>query len=127
MTSPRQAATAALSAHTCRGHCPWARLTPGSGTLNGSAQANHSTSSLAPGSHGITAVYGGDSNFTGSTSSNFTETVNYPVATITSLSLASDLTGQQANGPFLAIWQSGEGNFPGRRELRSLAGQASSS
>jgi hypothetical protein len=38
------------------------------GTLNASRQASFSTSSLSVGSHSITAVYGGDSNFTGSPS-----------------------------------------------------------
>jgi len=40
----------------------------GSGSLNGSGVATFSTSTLAAGTHSITAVYGGDSNFTGSTS-----------------------------------------------------------
>jgi hypothetical protein len=50
--------------------------TLGSGSLNGSGQATFSTSVLALGSHSITAVYGGDANFTGSTSSSFTESVD---------------------------------------------------
>jgi uncharacterized protein (UPF0548 family) len=40
----------------------------GSGSLNGSGTATFSTSTLAAGTHSITAVYGGDSNFNGSTS-----------------------------------------------------------
>jgi hypothetical protein len=50
--------------------------TIGSGTLSGSA-ASFSTSSLGVGSHTITASYGGNSNFAGSTG-NLTQTVNPP-------------------------------------------------
>jgi hypothetical protein len=39
----------------------------GTGTLNASGQATYTTSSLTVGSHVITAVYGGDGNFNGST------------------------------------------------------------
>ena len=48
--------------------------TLGSGTLS-SGQATYSTSSLALGAHSITAVYGGDSNYSGSTSPVLTQTV----------------------------------------------------
>jgi len=41
----------------------------GSGTLNTSGVATYTTSALALGSHSISAVYAGDPNFTGSTSS----------------------------------------------------------
>ena len=44
-----------------------ASTTLGTGTLSGGV-ATFSTSSLAIGSHTITAVYGGDTNFNGSTS-----------------------------------------------------------
>jgi hypothetical protein len=47
----------------------------GSGTLNGSGVATWSTSSLVAGGHTITAVYGGDSNFT-SSSNYVNQTVN---------------------------------------------------
>ena len=50
--------------------------TLGTGSLNGSGQATFSTATLAGGSHSITAAYGGDTNFTGSTSSVLTQTVN---------------------------------------------------
>jgi hypothetical protein len=49
--------------------------TLGTETLNVS-RASFKTNSLAVGSHSITAVYGGDSNFTGSTSLALTQTVN---------------------------------------------------
>ena len=50
--------------------------TLGTATLNGSGQATFTTSTLAAGSHSITASYGGDANFKGSTSPKFTQTVN---------------------------------------------------
>ena len=50
--------------------------TLGSGTLNGSGKATFVISTLAVGPHSITAVYGGNSTFSGSTSPVLTETVN---------------------------------------------------
>jgi hypothetical protein len=50
--------------------------TLGTGTLNGSGTATLATSSLTAGSHTITAVYGGDGNFTGSTSGNLSQNIN---------------------------------------------------
>ena len=63
--------------------------TLGSGTLNGSGVATYSTSTLSAGSHSITAVYGGDSNFSGSTSAVLTQVVNTPVLLSTTTALAS--------------------------------------
>jgi hypothetical protein len=60
----------------------------GTGTLNASGQASFTTSSLSAGSHSITAVYGGDSNFTGSTSPVLTQVVG---KTGTSTALTSSL------------------------------------
>jgi hypothetical protein len=54
--------------------------TLGTGTL-ASGQAGFSTSSLALGSHSITAVYGGDANFQGSTSAALTQAVRAPTST----------------------------------------------
>ena len=48
----------------------------GSGSLDASGVATFATASLGVGTHSITAVYGGDSGHTGSTSSALTETVN---------------------------------------------------
>jgi hypothetical protein len=45
-------------------------------TVDGSAQATYTTDALAVGSHSMTAVYGGDPNFSGSTSAMLTQTVN---------------------------------------------------
>jgi predicted transcriptional regulator len=60
--------------------------TLGTGTLNASGQASFTISSLSAGSHSITAVYGGDSNFTGSTSPALTQTVVGQAGTSTALS-----------------------------------------
>jgi hypothetical protein len=49
--------------------------TLGTGALNGSGHAILFTAALAVGSHSITAVYGGDGNFTGSTSAALTQNV----------------------------------------------------
>ncbi len=48
----------------------------GNGTLNASAQATFTTSSLDVAGHSITAVYGGDSNFASSTSSALDDSVD---------------------------------------------------
>ncbi len=63
----------------------------GSGPLNGTAQATFSTSALAQGSHPITAVYNGDANFNGSTSSILTQVVNATGGTPSSTALVSSL------------------------------------
>lgn len=60
----------------------------GTGTLsNGTAAL--AISSLSVGTHSLTAVYGGDTNDAGSTSSVLTETVNQPTQTVTTTSLTS--------------------------------------
>jgi hypothetical protein len=50
--------------------------TLGTGTVNAARQATFTTALLAVGTHSITAVYGGDSNFSTSTSAASSETVN---------------------------------------------------
>src|SRR5205085_1045200 len=50
--------------------------TRGTGSVNAAGQATFTISSLAVAGHPITAVYGGDANFTASTSAPLTETVN---------------------------------------------------
>jgi len=57
-------------------------ITLGSGSLT-SGSATLTTSLLAAGSHSITAVYGGDSIYSGSTSSVLTQVVNNPMPVIT--------------------------------------------
>jgi hypothetical protein len=61
----------------------------------GSDQATFTTSSLAAGSHALTAIYGGDTNFSGSTSSAVTQNVGQ-AATSTSISASpnSPIFGQ---------------------------------
>jgi hypothetical protein len=58
--------------------------TLGTGILS-AGSASFSINSLTVGSHTITAVYGGDTNDNGSTSSSITETVTKPVISTTSL------------------------------------------
>ena len=62
--------------------------TLGSVAVNASGVATYTTSSLTVGSHNITAVYGGDANDAGSTSTGITETVT-AYATQTSLAASS--------------------------------------
>jgi hypothetical protein len=50
--------------------------TLGTGTLTPGGIATFTTSTLSPGSHNITAVYGGDTNFAGSTSAVLVQNVN---------------------------------------------------
>ncbi len=69
--------------------------TIGTGTLNGAGQATFSTSSLAVGSHSITAVYGGNTNFLTSTSAALSQTVNQASTTTTLTSSANpSVSGQ---------------------------------
>ncbi len=56
----------------------------GTGTLNGSDNATFTTSALALGSHNITAVYGGDSNFSGSSGA-LTQVISQENSSSTSL------------------------------------------
>jgi hypothetical protein len=68
----------------------------GMGSLNTAGQAAFPTSSLSEGTHSITAVYGGDSNFATSTSTALTQTVNPASATNTTVasSLNPSTVGQ---------------------------------
>jgi thermitase len=70
--------------------------TLGSGTLSGGL-ATLAVSTLAPGSHSITATYSGDTNYNGSTSGAMMETVNPPAPVITS-SLSASGTQNTAFG-----------------------------
>jgi hypothetical protein len=62
--------------------------TLGAGTVNGTGQATFSTSSLTVGGHSITAVYGGDSNYAGSTSAVLTQSV---IVTSSSVAISSSV------------------------------------
>ena len=55
----------------------------GNGSLNGSGVATFSTTSLAAGMHSITAQYGGDNNFSGSTSNAVATTIAAPAGNFT--------------------------------------------
>jgi hypothetical protein len=69
-------------------------LTLATATLS-SGQASFATSLLSVGSHSITAVYNGDSNFTGSTSVALTQTVNMaPTTTALTSSPSPSVFGQ---------------------------------
>lgn len=61
----------------------------GTGTLNGGGLATLVNGSLGAGNHSITATYIGDSNYTGSTSSTLTQTVNQGTSTTTLASSAN--------------------------------------
>ena len=63
--------------------------TLGSSPLDSSGHASLTTSSLSPGSHSLTAIYSGDGNETGSTSSAVNESV-VPAATATALSSSAN-------------------------------------
>jgi Bacterial Ig-like domain (group 3)/FG-GAP-like repeat len=72
----------------------------GTGTLNAQGVATLSTTALAAGTHSITASYGGDSNFAGSTSQAVSVTVNAAVTTV------STTTGLTASASSIAAGQS---------------------
>ena len=63
--------------------------TLGTGTLNSTGQATFATTTLAVGSHTITAVYGGDPKFSGSTSAALPQTVSKDASTAAITSSAS--------------------------------------
>jgi autotransporter-associated beta strand protein len=76
----------------------------GTGSVNGSGQATLSISSLSLGGHSITAVYGGDSNFTGSTSSTLTQTVTPgPPAKVVYSVQPSNATAGVADSPSIVV------------------------
>ena len=57
----------------------------GSGQLNGSGVATYATLTLYPGVYSLTAVYQGDANYSGSTSTAFTQTVLNQLNTVTTV------------------------------------------
>lgn len=70
----------------------------GMGALGSSGSGSYSTANLTAGVHTITAVYSGDGNYLGSTSSTFTQTVNAPgyslSVTPTTVTIAGGQSGQ---------------------------------
>jgi hypothetical protein len=84
--------------------------TLGTGTLDGTGRATYATSALATGSHSITAVYGGDSNFATATSSTLTQNINaYASTTTLTSSLNPSAKGQSVTFTATA---SGAGGTP---------------
>jgi hypothetical protein len=88
----------------------------GTATVNGGA-ATFSTSTLAAGSHSITASYSGDSNFAGSVSSVVTVVVSAPAKTKTTTSISASATqltvGQTLTLSISVAPQSGSGTPTG--------------
>jgi hypothetical protein len=83
----------------------------GTGTLTSSAMATFTTSSLAVGSHPITAQYGGDPNFASSTSNPITQIINLkPSATMLTSSINPSVGGQSVT--FTATVTSTAGGTP---------------
>ena len=70
--------------------------TLGTGTLNGTGTASFTTSALAVGSHAITAIYGGDGNFTTSSSNAASQIVNQASTTTTLAASPSSTTYGQS-------------------------------
>jgi hypothetical protein len=86
--------------------------TLGTGTLSGNT-ATFSTSALSIATHTISAVYGGDSSFNGSTSSNLSQVVNNPSTTLTINSSVNPSTYNQSV-TFTARLTNAGGNFSGQ-------------
>jgi hypothetical protein len=82
----------------------------GTGTLNGSGVATLSTTTLAAGAHSLTASYGGDTNFSGSTSSAVTVTVTAGVATTTKLSSSAASAVSGTSLTFSAVVSAASGS-----------------
>jgi hypothetical protein len=94
-----------------------------SGTLDASGEAFFTTNSLSTGTHSITMVYGGDANFSGSTSSAFTITVPGAPLTPTSTALvvnnANSTYGGAITGTVTVTPQSGSGTPTGTVTISS--------
>ena len=72
-------------------------VTMGTGTLNSSGAATLQTSTLAVGVHTITAIYGGDANFVGSTSPGLTQWIGQDPTTTSVYAPVSASLGQVVN------------------------------
>ena len=101
--------------------------TLGTGAIS-SGTATYGTSALSVGSHSITAVYGGDSNYNGSTSSVLTQTINaVPQVTTTSLpagkagtSYSATLAATAGTTPY--TWSISSGSLPAGLSLNASTG-----
>jgi hypothetical protein len=80
--------------------------------IDGNGAAAFSTSALVGGAHTITAVYSGDANFTGSTSTALTQTVNKAASTV-ALSSSNNPSTFGASVIFSAMASSGAGTPTG--------------
>lgn len=80
--------------------------TLGTRTLS-SAKAVFTTSSLTIGPHSVTAVYGGDSNFSGSTSASSIQQVQYEPAGTTCLGSPGHQILQPINSDGTSVWKQG--------------------
>jgi trimeric autotransporter adhesin len=89
--------------------------TLGTGTLSATGVATYATTALPTGADSITAVYGGDGNFSGSTSSAVTVTVNAAVppsfALINSGNITENPGATTGNGSTISV--TGSGGFSG--------------
>ena len=91
----------------------------GIGTLGNTGMATYTTSALAVGAHSITAVYGGDGNYTVSTSVATPQTVN-PASTTTALTVTPGSTtyGQSVTlTATIAVVSPGAGSLTGSVEF----------
>lgn len=77
--------------------------TLGAGTLNGASAASFTTSALSTGRHSISAVYGGDANFSVSTSAALSQAVNLPADSIKLRALQIQATKLEAQGSGQAV------------------------
>ncbi|HEY6946509.1 MAG TPA: Ig-like domain repeat protein [Candidatus Acidoferrum sp.] len=109
-----QAVTFTATVQAGAGNSPVGAVTflDGSTTLGSTAVINNSAqltiATLAPGSHSITAAYGGSTDFAASTSSALTETVNQSSTTTTLVSNLNPATFGQGV-PFIATVQTASG------------------
>ena len=89
--------------------------TLGTGTLSATGVATYATTGLPTGADSITAVYGGDSNFSGSTSTAVTVTVNAAVPPSFALTNSGNITenpgATTGNGSTISV--TGSGGFSG--------------
>jgi YVTN family beta-propeller protein len=92
----------------------------GTETLNGSGVATFTTSTLTAGSHSITAAYGGDSNFTPSTSAILSQVVLAPSFTVSGS--PSSVTVSAGNPASYQILVTGMNNFSSAVTLSCTAG-----
>jgi hypothetical protein len=87
--------------------------TLGTGTLNGGGVATFGTGALTGSPHTITAVYGGDSNFSTSTSPALTQTVNAISTTAASLASSANPSAPGQSVTFAATVTSASGTPTG--------------